>query len=774
MKKLMLVFGIAAAVSAGAAQYEAESADLSGGAEKVTSASASGGAYVDQKEGNIVFSVSAENAGKHLVKIHYKAGDKKTNYIAVNGSQVGEVDFAAASSFTDVSTIVTLKAGANTIGIEHFWGWISVDYIDVTPYESQAFSICNTPVTPNATAEAVKLYNFLVNNFGKKTISGIMTGSMDSYTAGEAFTTHEDVQDIYTRSGKYPALVGVDFLFANGPNASESWYKGYTQKAISLAKDLWSKGGIPAFTWHWKDPADSVDAFYANQNSAGYEDEAKTKPKPYTTFNFTEAFMTGTTTWDTLSAAYKGIIADIDDIAEYFLALQQEKVAAIFRPLHEAGGDWFWWSTHTGKQFAALYRLVYERMVFTKGVKNLVWVFNPSSTSLLDWNPGESYYDVLSIDIYNNNDNHSSNSAAFDDFKTKWGLSKVLALSENGPIPDVNNMHADEAVWSWWMPWYSSWSGKWPGQSANSVWKSNMEDERIITIDDMPGWASYSEANSGTGTCQVAKATSVFSGDAEKAAGNKKEDKMVVTYSLGEDGALINTTKLPDLTKAKTLSVEISVDGTGAAKGGVWFGLAFVRNGMSDSAWTWEQSPSDGCWIEEDGGSKTCTFDITTYKDDAGAEHAIDLDNLFSLVFVANAEGFDGTVTFDNLIADDGTVVSTFDDAKSLFSISEGSEETVKSIQLASGTTSIKPVVAKAASASKISVIGNTVSIATPKAGFVSVDVFGMNGKRVATLYKGNITAGNNAFSLADMPKGRYIVRVKGAGLSATQPVLIK
>ena len=763
--KTILAFGLATATVSFADKYEAESATLSGTAEKVTSENASGGAYVDQKEGDIEFSVTAEAAGKFLLTIHYKAGDFKSNYITVNGDQVGQIDFNAASTFTDISTIVTLKAGANTVGIKKFWGWISVDYINLEPYTSKPFALCNAPITPDATPEAVKLYNFLVNNFGKKTISGIMTGDMEGYDASKEVTTHPDVQDIYTRSGKYPALVGVDFLFANGPNATNSWNKGYTEKALALAKDLWSKGGIPAFTWHWKDPSDSVDAFYANQNAAG-------EGKAYTTFDFTQAFMTGTTTWDTLSAAYKGIIADIDDIANYFLALQSENVAAIFRPLHEAGGTWFWWSTRTGKQFAALYRLVYERMVFTKGVKNLVWVFNPSSTSLTDWNPGETYYDVLSIDIYNDDNVHSSNSAAFDDFKTKWGLSKVLALSENGPIPDVNNMHTDEAVWSWWMPWYGTWSGKWPGQTKNEVWKSNMEDERIITLDKMPGWASYSEANSGTGTCQVAKATSTFNGDPEKAAGNKKEDKMVVTYALGKDGALINTTKLPDLTKAKTLSVDISVDGTGAAEGGVWIGLAFVRNGMADSAWTWEQSPSDGCWMEEGGGSKTCTFDITLYKDDAGTEHPIDLDNLFSLVFVASAEGFNGTVTFDNLIADDGTVVTTFDDAKSLFSVSEGSEKTVKSIKLESeGTNAIKTV---AASAAKFGIQGNMISLTTAKSGLVSVDVFGMNGKRVATLYKGNLAAGSYAFSLADMPKGRYIVRVKGAGIAATKPILVK
>ena len=69
---------------------------------------------------------------------------------------------------------------------------------------------------------------------------------------------------------------------------------------------------------------------------------------------------------------------------------------------------------------------------------------------------------------------------------------------------------------------------------------------------------------------------------------------------------------------------------------------------------------------------------------------------------------------------------------------------------------------------------GNTISLSTAKAGLVSVDVFGMNGKRVATLYKGNLAAGSYAFSLADMPKGRYIVRVKGAGIAATKPILVK
>lgn len=466
-----------------AQKYEAETAILTNGAKNVNNASASGGACVSMQGGNISFEgVTIETAGKYTLSIHYKADEYKANYLVVNGEQAATLDFDPVKEWTDIKTAVTLKAGANTIALENFWGWITVDYIEISAYESSSFKIASVPVTPEATESAVKLYSFLAENFGKRTISGIMTGSMDSYTAGDDFKTHEDVENIYNRSGKYPALVGVDFLFASGPNAGESWYMEYTDKAMSIAKDLWKKGGIPAFTWHWKDPLDKVDAFYIEKAANGGD---------FTDFDFSTAFKAGTLEWDTESAAYKGIIDDIDHIADYFLDLQNEGVAGIFRPLHEAGGLWFWWSINSGEQYAALYRLVYDRMVKVKGVKNMIWVFNPNSSAVTTWDPGREYYDIISIDIYNNDNDYSSNSSSFEKYKKATDGTKIIALTENGPIPDVNKMHDDEAVWSWWMPWYGSWGGKYPGQTSNDVWKANMADERIITLEDMPGWDKY-------------------------------------------------------------------------------------------------------------------------------------------------------------------------------------------------------------------------------------------------------------------------------------------
>ena len=761
--RILIAAGLVAAATSSAAQYEAEAATLSGNAAIGTSTAASGGKYVKMNEGDITFSgVTVDKAGQYTVVIHYMNNydDSKINFVGA-GDASAQVTFeeTGKGEFADVETVLNLAAGANTIAITKSWGWIDVDYIEVKPFEAKAFDLCNAPVTKTATASAVKLYNFLVNNFGKKTISGVMTGNMDAYTIGDA-TQHEDVQAVFKAGGKYPALIGVDLMNATGANKDESWFKQYTEKAVDIAKTTWAKGGIPAFTWHWR-PGEEVE-FYV-----------KGAHETYTEFDFTEAFVKGTTSWDTLSTAYKALVADIDTIAKIFLDLQKEGVAAIFRPLHESGGNWFWWSTHTGKQFAALYQLVYERMVFKNGVNNLIWVFNPQDASKISWTPGETHYDVLSVDIYNSANDHQSNSAAFVDFSNKGGTNKILALSENGPIPDVDKMYDEGATWSWWMPWYDSWSAGYVSQTAASVWQKNLADDRIITLDEMPGWDKYTDAAAATKVCPTATEGSNFAADT-----SKKEDYknmlMAVTYTaLNDSGANIELRKVPNLTGATTVSLKITNNGSGGADNGIWVGLAFVRNGMDDDAWTWEMSTSTGCWIN-DGATSTCEFDITEYEDEAGAKKPMDLDNLFSVTLMVAAVGFEGTVLFDDLVADNGKVISAFDKKTELFTVADQSKGHVSKIELVDETGKSDAIHRTVVANTNFSIQGNSVNLTTVTAGNVSVDVFGMNGKKVATLYRGRLAAGTYAFGLTDMPKGRYIVRIKGAGLTATQPVLIK
>ena len=765
-KKVFLACTLSAACSAFAAQYEAEDATLSGDASLGTSTAASGGKYVKMNGGNITFSkVSAEKAGKYTIVIHYmnNYGGSKINNVEVGGaSSAVTFDVTDKGKFVDVETVMNLAAGENTIAITNSWGWIDVDYIEIKDYEAKAFNLCNAPVTKNATPSAVKLYNFLVNNFGKKTISGVMTGNMDAYTKGD-MTKHEDVQAVFQKSGKYPALVGSDLMNATGANKNESWFQEYTEKAIDIAKSTWKKGGIPAFTWHWR-PGDEVE-FYVK----GAHDT-------YTEFDFTEAFVTGTTNWDTVSTAYKALVADIDLVSKIFLDLQKEGVAAIFRPLHESGGNWFWWSTHTGKQFAALYQLLYERMVFVNGVNNLIWDFNPKDAATMSWTPGETYYDILSVDIYNKANDHQSNSSAFIDLTNKAGTNKILSLSENGPIPDVDKMYEDGATWSWWMPWYDSWSAGYISQTSADVWAKNLADERIITLDEMPGWDNYNEAAAATNACPTSTQNAKFGADTAKANPENVDLVMGVTYkAINDSGANIQYTKVPKLTGAKSIAVTIENKGSGGENSGIWIGLAFVRDGSKDKAWTWEQSPSDGCWLN-DGAKSTCEFSIETYTDDAGTEHPMDLDNLFSVTFIlAGANGFEGTVLFDNMVTDNGIIINGFNKKTELFTAADQSKGHIASIELYNkdGTpTAIKPTAI--AKNSGLHVNGTNVAFTAGKAGFASIDVFNMNGKRVATLYRGTLSAGEHSFSLQNMPKGQYIIRAKGAGIAATKPIFIK
>jgi hypothetical protein len=80
----------------------------------------------------------------------------------------------------------------------------------------------------------------------------------------------------------------------------------------------------------------------------------------------------------------------------------------------------------------------------------------------------------------------------------------------------------------------------------------------------------------------------------------------------------------------------------------------------------------------------------------------------------------------------------------------------------------------KVAAASKFIINGDKIMLTTSTSGKVSVDVFGMNGRIVATIFNGSLAAGSYMFSLADMPKGQYIVRMKGAGATTTRPVIIR
>ena len=475
-------------------QYEAEDATTSS-TEVGTSTDASGGKYIKMEAGSLTFTVKVETAGIYNVDLRYSEtyGGNKIQNVAVNGTSAGTISFTSTGStnptFSNTTAFLKLKAGTNTIAITNSWGWVDIDYITLSKKAASTFNVSAAPADPKATEAEKKLYAYLKDNFQKKTISGVMTDGIEGVSS---FKKVAEPDSIYTWSGKYPALVGFDFMHATGKNAAtNSWYSSYTNSAINMAKELWIAGGIPEFTWHWKDPSETVETFYCSSEKS-----------PHTDFDFTKALNSDYTAWDTTTTQYKQMIANIDHIAELLDGLQKSGVAVLWRPLHEGSGAWFWWGAKGGAAYVGLYHLLYDRLVNYHGLHNLIWVWNSDGTDYDSWYPGDDYVDIIGRDFYYypRETNHASLVSDFEALGKESNYSKIVTLAENGSVPYPADMQEDNANWSYFMPWYGTYTipgmtdGKYCDDNTPAAWKTIMNDSYIITLGDMPGWNTYVNA----------------------------------------------------------------------------------------------------------------------------------------------------------------------------------------------------------------------------------------------------------------------------------------
>ncbi|MDY6264890.1 MAG: glycosyl hydrolase [Fibrobacter sp.] len=524
--KLLAALSAFSIVSAFAAPTIYEAEDLAG-ATVVEDADYSGGKYAKTADpSGITFTVKVEETAVYDIttKVLIKQYDWTTSKIAVNGVDVGSMLTTPRncdSSYV-VSASAKMKAGENKITVGN--QALGVDYITVERHPDAVFKISELPVTPNATESARKVYTFLRDNFGKKTVSGMMISDQNfNYDYGNMrlippggctpadsckFNDEEvswkgqtDIAEFYKRSGHYPAIGGFDMLFAAGGHHEEGWFKGYTENNLVMTEQLWEMGGIPTYTWHWKVGEDTV--FYTQGTPAGFNNPGCTEDvmgtsNTNTCFNYTKAFKDSTCKEiDATSQVYKDIVADVDIVSGYFKELEEKGIAVVWRPLHEASGGWFWWGTASAECYVQLYRLVFNRMVVTNELKNLIWVWNINTDPSLGydysalnaaWYPGDAYVDIVAVDIYDPLLNHNSAANYFNKIVSDVGTSKMIALSENGAIPDIDSIAEDKAYWSYWMTWSQTWSGNFLEKTPTDMWKRNLDDERIIALDDMPGW----------------------------------------------------------------------------------------------------------------------------------------------------------------------------------------------------------------------------------------------------------------------------------------------
>jgi mannan endo-1,4-beta-mannosidase len=242
--------------------------------------------------------------------------------------------------------------------------------------------------------------------------------------------------------------------------------------AISWART----GGVVTMCWHWNAPARLYDKAPDRLWWSGFYTRA-------TLFRADEAMekMSGDD--------YGLIIRDIDVIAKELKRLDEAGIPILWRPLHEASGGWFWWGASGPETYKALYRLMFDRLNRHHGLKNLIWVWNGQDP---DWYPGDDVVDIVSEDVYAQPRDYSPQTARYRRAGDSPGLPKLIALSENGVVPDPAKLAKEKVSWSW----FCTWSGDFvmdpvtrkysEVQTEAQALKRFYADPFVITRDELP------------------------------------------------------------------------------------------------------------------------------------------------------------------------------------------------------------------------------------------------------------------------------------------------
>ncbi|WP_249043515.1 glycosyl hydrolase [Paenibacillus faecis] len=326
-------------------------------------------------------------------------------------------------------------------------------------------------VHPAASPEARGLMRYLCSIYGRSMLTGQQIGVLST----------PELDLIHEVTGRYPAVAGFDFMNYS-PSRVE---RGVTCRDTDLAIDWWkNRCGIVTFCWHWNAPKDLIDLPPDRTWGSGFYTKA-------TTFDVKKAMA------DTGSEEYRLILRDIDAIAVELKRLADARVPVLWRPLHEASGGWFWWGAKGPEPCIALWKLMYHRLTYEHGLNHLIWVWNGQHA---DWYPGDEFVDIMGEDIYAPVRDYSSQQERFRTAESYTRTSKIIALSENGVVPDPDRMAEDGTPWAWNCTWYGTfvYREEEDGRLAYSEEYTELEQlrktyrhPRTITLEELPDWEEW-------------------------------------------------------------------------------------------------------------------------------------------------------------------------------------------------------------------------------------------------------------------------------------------
>lgn len=365
------------------------------------------------------------------------APETQTSPDETTGSTQGEVtDTATLDSSSDVTTVSSELANSSAaVTTSETPDQTSTQTNTPTSGES---AVCGVlPVNPNATREVKNLLCYLYSIYGEGVLSGQQETSWNPNPA-------DDVDWINSQTGKFPAILGGDYLYPDGTTAR--------------AKAWWDAGGITMIRYHMGAPP-SADTYENSKGSANIDNVLRSGSSENTSFN-----------------------SKLDYIAVELQILEDANVPVIWAPFHEVQPNgWFWWSKGTSAQFIALWKYMFEYLTTQKGLNNLVWLMPFSGTPDGNYYPGKEWLDLAGPDTY---DKGQPFAGMYSQAKGIIGSEVPIPLHETGVIPDPAAMFPSSAPWLL----FNIWAGYQKDTAQNSVAqiKATYAHERTITRDEVP------------------------------------------------------------------------------------------------------------------------------------------------------------------------------------------------------------------------------------------------------------------------------------------------
>ncbi|XYH96891.1 glycoside hydrolase family 26 protein [Sorangium sp. So ce1128] len=298
-----------------------------------------------------------------------------------------------------------------TDAVRHLPGWAVVALL--------AALLCPAHAAADASPRNSGVLRYLYSISGSKTIAGQHNREPNADPARWTRKIHEI-------SGKYPLLWGGDFLFG----AESIQHRG---TMIDEAKRQWASGALVTLMWHACPPTMSEPCDWHRDIKGDLRDD-----------QWNELVKDGTN----LNARWK---ARLDTIVPYLDDLKNSGVEVLFRPLHEMNDDWSWWGGRPGKNGSqALYRITHDYLARTKGLNNLIWVWNVNDVNIgriQEYYPGDDYLDVASLDVYEKGYTSENYRAMLD-----IARGKPISIGECQFLPSPSVLAA-QPRWTWFLGW---------------------------------------------------------------------------------------------------------------------------------------------------------------------------------------------------------------------------------------------------------------------------------------------------------------------------------